>query len=123
MNILHYIFFINSIHNTNSYLIENLNKPICANCKFFIKNKNECSAYGHVDIITGKYTFEHALLVRKDESKCGEYGFFFKKNNFKFITDLYYFGIENWILVSFFSLYGIIITSLLVTSFSFINKY
>jgi hypothetical protein len=121
MNILHYIFFINSIHNADFYFIENLNKPICSNCKFFIKNKNKCSAFGHVDIITGKYTFENAFLVRKDENKCGENAFFFKKNYFKFITDSYYFGLENWILISFFSFYGITIISLLVTSFNFMK--
>jgi hypothetical protein len=119
MNILHYIFFINSIHNADLYFIENLNKPICANCKFFIKNKNECSVFSDVNIISGKYTFEKAFFVRNDENKCGEYALFYKKNHFKFITDPYYFILDNWILVSFFSIYGILFTSLIVSLWSF----
>jgi hypothetical protein len=108
MKSLHYIFILTSIQNVDVYFIENQNKPICANCKFFIKNKNECSVFGQVDIITGKYIYESAIVVRNNENKCGEYAFYYKKNNFKFITDAYYFGKENWILISFFSTYGII---------------
>ena len=58
MNLLYYIFFLTSIHKVELYLIQNQNKPICANCKFFIPNKNECSKFGDVDIITGKYSYE-----------------------------------------------------------------
>lgn len=87
-----------SIHKVDLYFIENQNKPICANCKFFIPNKNECSKFGNVDIITGKYNYEFASSVRNDEDKCGEYGIFFTRNNFKFITTPYYFLLENSIL-------------------------
>jgi hypothetical protein len=93
MKLLYYIFFIINIHKANCYFIQN--KPICANCKFFISNKNECSKFGDIDIITGKYIYETASKVRNDNDKCGEYAIFYKKNNFKFITIPYYFLIEN----------------------------
>jgi hypothetical protein len=95
MNILYYIFFLTTIHKTELYFIQNKNKPICANCKFFISNKNECSKFGDINIITGEHTYETAISVRNDEDKCGIYGIFFKKNYFKFITIPYYFLLEN----------------------------
>jgi hypothetical protein len=95
MKILQYIFFIINIHRVELYFIQNQNKPICANCKFFIANKNECSQFGDVDIITGKYSYEPASSVRNDEDKCGEYAIFFKTNYFKFITIPYYFLLED----------------------------
>ena len=96
MKFLHYIFFAISIHKIEPYFIQNQYNPICANCKFFISNANECSKFGHVDIITGKHTYESANSVRSDEDKCGKYAVFFKKNNFKFITIPYYFIVQNY---------------------------
>jgi hypothetical protein len=90
MKILHYIFLITSISKVELYFIKNQNKPICANCKFFIPNKNECSKFGNVNIITGHFTYEPASTVRNDKDKCGENGICFKKNYFKFITIPYY---------------------------------
>jgi hypothetical protein len=95
MKLLHYIFFITSIHKIEPCFIQNQHKPICANCKFFIPNKNECSKFGNLNIITGKYNYESANSVRKDEDKCGEYAIFFTKNNFKFITIPYSFLLKN----------------------------
>jgi hypothetical protein len=95
MKILQYIFFIINIHRVELYFIQNQHKPICANCKFFIANKNECGKFGDVNIITGKYTYETATSVRNDEDKCGEYAIFFKTNYFKFITIPYYFVLKN----------------------------
>ena len=95
MKVLLYIFFLISIYKVESYLIQNQNKLTCANCKYFIPNKNECSKFGDIDIITGKYTYEPAINVRNDEDKCGEYAIFYKKNNFKFISIPYYFLLEN----------------------------
>jgi hypothetical protein len=95
MKILHYIFFLTNIYKVQLYFIKNQNKPICANCKFFISNKNECMKFGDINIITGKYTYENAITVRNDEDKCGEYAIFFKKNYFKVITIPYYFIVEN----------------------------
>ena len=77
MKFLHYILLIINIYKVELYLIENQYKPICANCKFFIPNKNECRKCGDVDIITGKYSYETATSVRNDEDKCGEYGILF----------------------------------------------
>jgi len=95
MKILQYIFFLINIHRVELYFIQNQNKPICANCKFFIANKNECSKFGYVDIITGKYSYDQASDVRNDNDKCGEYAIFFRKNYFKFITIPYYFVLED----------------------------
>ena len=95
MKVLYFIFSLINIHNVEPYFIQNKNKPICANCKFFISNKNECSQFGDVNIITGKYSYEKATNVRNDEDKCGEYAIFFKTNYFKFITIPYYFIQEN----------------------------
>ena len=91
MKMLHYILFIINICEFESYFIKNQDKPICANCKFFIPNKNECSKFGDIDIITNEYTYEEAIIVRNDETKCGEDALFFEKNNLKFITIPYYF--------------------------------
>ena len=99
MKTLRYIFFVISIHKVELYLIKNQNKPICANCKFFIPNKNECTIFGEINTITGKYSYEEASSVRNDEDKCGEYAIFFKTNYFKFVTIPYYFVVENSLIV------------------------
>ena len=36
------------INMVESNFIQNQNKPICANCKFFIPHKNECSKFGTI---------------------------------------------------------------------------
>ena len=105
MKFLHYILFMINIHKVELYFIQNQNKPICGNCKYFIPNKNECNRFGDLNIITGKYTYEKATSVRNDENKCGEYGIFYKKNNFKFITIPYYFILENAKLIFALSYY------------------
>jgi hypothetical protein len=107
MRVLHYIFFISSIHLSHMYFIQNQNKKICANCKFFIKNNNECSKFGEVNIVTGKHLYEIAENVRNDENKCGEDAIFFTKNYFKFMTFSYYFILEHWVFISLFILYTI----------------
>jgi len=114
MKTLHYIFFIISINKVELYLIQNQHKLKCADCKFFIPNKNECSNFGDINIITGKYTYEPAISVRNDEDKCGEYAIFFKKNNLKFITIPYYFLLQNK---------DIIIFSLSIVIFSYFIAY
>jgi len=87
------IFLI--IHNSQPYFIQNQNKPVCANCKYFIPNKNECSKFGSIDIVTNEYHYEPALTVRKDDNKCGEEAIFFKQNYFKCITVPFYFVVDN----------------------------
>jgi hypothetical protein len=88
--------FITAISNVKLlYLPKIHNKKICADCKFFISNKNECSKFGDVDIITGKYNYEQAIEVRNDDNKCGEDAIFFKKNYFKFISITFDFLLKN----------------------------
>jgi hypothetical protein len=96
MQYLYYVLFLTSIHNVELYFIENNKKPICANCKFFIHNKNECRKFGDINLITGIYTYEPAVNVRNDDDKCGESAFMFEKNYFKFITIPYYFLLEDY---------------------------
>ena len=95
MKLLYYMCFIIKIYKVEPYFIKNQNKPICANCKFFIPNKNECGNFGEINIITNEYTYEDAIIVRKDDNKCGEDAIFFKQNYFKFITIPYYSILEN----------------------------
>jgi hypothetical protein len=83
----------------------NQNKPLCVNCKFFIKHKNECSQFGYVDIITGKKNYENAISVRNNKHKCGDTAVSFVKNHFRWITDPYYFVVEHWVLVFLFTSY------------------
>jgi hypothetical protein len=120
MTILHYILLITSVCNVEPYFIRNQNRPICANCKFFISNKNTCSKFGEVDIITGEYTYEPAVDVRNDEDKCGEYAIFFEKNYFRFITIPYYSIIEDigiFVLSSYICLSSIIFSILWCNTF------
>jgi len=93
-----YIFFV--INAVEPYYIQNQNKLICANCKFFIPTKNECTKFGSIDIVTNELKYESALAVRKDDNKCGEDAVFYKQNYFKFITVPYYFFIENSLMIS-----------------------
>lgn len=51
MKLLQYIIFIIKIENVELYFIKNQNKPICANCKYFISTNNECSKFGEINII------------------------------------------------------------------------
>jgi hypothetical protein len=120
MHILHYIFLFTATHISVSSLDSMLgqqNKPICANCKFFIPNKNKCSKFGEVNLITGKHNYEMAVNVRKDKNKCGEDGVFYEKNNFKFITIPYYFLLDNaqYILLLSYGFLPIILWSFLFT--------
>ena len=95
MKLLHYIIFIIKIHNVEPYFIKNQNKPLCANCKFYIPTNNECSKFGEINIITNEHIYEEAIIVRNDDNKCGEDAIFFKENYFKFITIPYYGIVEN----------------------------
>ena len=77
-------------HLVELYFIKNQNKPICANCKFYIPTNNKCSKFGEINIITNEHNYEEAIIVRNDDNKCGEDAIFFKQNYFKFITIPYY---------------------------------
>ena len=95
MKLLQYILFIIKIESVELYFIKNQNKPICANCKFYIPTNSKCSKFGEINIITNECRYEEAIIVRTDENKCGEDAIFFKQNYFKFITIPYYSIIQN----------------------------
>ena len=103
MKILQYIILILKMNEVELYFIKNQNKLICANCKFFIPTNNGCSNFGEVDIITNEYDYEEAIVVRKDDTKCGEDAIFFKPNYFKFITVPYYYIVEHKDIIIFLS--------------------
>lgn len=111
--------FMTIITNVELYLLQNQNKKICANCKFFIPNKNECTKFGDVDIITDEYDYESAIEMRKDETKCGEDAIFFKKNYFKFITTFLNFVSDNDKII-FLSIYSF---SPIILVFLWYNTY
>ena len=117
MKLLHYIIFIIKIESVELYFIKNKNKPICANCKYFIPINNECSKFGEINIITNKYTYEDAIIVRTDDNKCGEDAIFFKQNYFKFITIPYYSIVENKDTINL--LLSVVVTPILLTFFIF----
>jgi hypothetical protein len=121
MKLLHYIIFIIKIENVELYFIKNQNKPICANCKYFIPTNNECSKFGEINIITNEHTYEEAIIVRTNDDKCGEDAMFFKQNYFKFITIPYYSIldsiIENKDTINL--LLSVVVTPILLTFFIF----
>ena len=117
MKLLYYMCFIIKIKNVEPYFIKNQNKPICANCKYFIPNKNECSKFGEIDIITNEHIYEDAIIVRTDDNKCGEDAAFFKQNYFKFITIPYYSIIENKDTINL--LLSVVVTPIFLTFFIF----
>jgi len=121
MKLLQYIIFIIKIENVELYFIKNQNKPICANCKYFIPTNNECSKFGEINIITNEHIYEDAIIVRTDDDKCGEDAMFFKKNYFKFITIPYYSIvdsiIENKDTINL--LLSVVVTPILLTFFIF----
>lgn len=108
MKILIYSFFISIFPKSYLSLIDIQNKKICADCKFFIVNKNECSKFGDVNIITGDHNYEKAIDVRYDETKCGEDAIFFKKNHFKFLIEPYKYAMNNGIQLFVISSYTIL---------------
>ena len=66
--------------------IKNVNLPICANCKYFIEDKNKisgyakCKKFGTIDIISGILKYEYAEFCRDDKEKCGMYGSEYEEN-------------------------------------------
>lgn len=97
---IYYIFiFIITINKVDLYFIQNQNKKICANCKFFIQDRDECSKFGKIDIITGDYDYKKAIIIREDETKCGTDAIFFKQNYFKFISIFLNFIYNNLLLI------------------------
>jgi hypothetical protein len=85
-----------------------LPKPkICKDCKYFIGDKLHCRKFGDTDLITGKVSYDTARSVRNNETKCGEKASHFEKNNFKFVTEPYYYVKENLIFLTTGTLLGL----------------
>ena len=70
--------------------IRKTNIPSCKNCVYytasnyghdFASSLSKCSNFGSKDILTDKVSFDYADECRKDESRCGEYGKYFEKEN------------------------------------------
>lgn len=64
--------------------IKYIKYPLCKNCRFFLKNKNNmelsrCMYFGEKDLITGNIIYEFTNLVRHDENKCGVKGIYFEE--------------------------------------------
>lgn len=81
-------------------------KKLCANCKHFIANKQECAIFGNTDLVTGKIDYKYASSCRNDEKKCGEKAIYYEENNYKLFTVPYYFCKDWWPLFLFLSLYS-----------------
>jgi hypothetical protein len=96
-----------TINKVDSYYIQNQNKKICANCKFFIQ-KDKCSKFGKIDIITGDYEYENAITTRQDEEKCGDDAVFFEKDYVKYILIPFNFILNNFLIIFFISYFIVI---------------
>jgi len=93
INILKLFILTGSLSSNNSL-------KICKDCKYFIENK-ECKKFSETDLVTGSKTYEYAKNMRNDITKCGMEAKYFEKNNYKIITEPYYYMKENiWLLPS-----------------------
>jgi len=81
-----------AIRHLTSTRIVNIEKPVCAVCRHFIKPEKrkhdgfvfdrdsdykrygKCSLFGTKDLVTGKIDYEYAINCRWDIKKCGEQG-------------------------------------------------
>ncbi len=80
-------------------ILQNQNKKLCVNCRFFISNNNKCSKFGTIDIITGEHEYDKAIDVRQDEYKCGDDAIFFEKNYLRFIYIPFTFLLNNFLII------------------------
>jgi hypothetical protein len=84
--IMKIIYLLLSLVNCEK-IIRNLNIPACKNCIFyqpsqyntFSSNLNKCVKFGDKDITTDEISYDFVEFCRKDETKCGFEGKFFKK--------------------------------------------
>ena len=69
-------------------LIINIKLPSCKNCIYYAPNMqnndftsllNKCNNFGEKNIVTDKINYEYAINCRKNETKCGKKGKYFKK--------------------------------------------
>jgi len=72
---------------------------LCTNCKHFIADKQECTKFENINLVTGEKTYDSARFARKYSELCGEKGLLFEKNELKIFTEPYYFVKGNWLSV------------------------
>jgi hypothetical protein len=74
-----------STHELVEPIIQNMNYPICATCKFYTPDTREsfwnsafsiCKRFGEKNVITGKIVYEGAGICRNTPKKCGQQGRF-----------------------------------------------
>ena len=106
MKLLYLLFALVNGEN----FIRNFNTPSCKNCVYyrpsihneFTSTLNKCTLFGEKDIITDEITYDYADTCRRDEKKCGLFGFGFKKEkNIKLKMVKHTIGrkLPNWLLV------------------------
>lgn len=82
-----FLFIVFLKGNSCSNRIKNYNKPICAECMYYIKNKGisslfdfgKCKKFGVKNIVTGKINYKYAEICRDYEHLCGINGNYYKK--------------------------------------------
>lgn len=90
------IFYISSnIQMKKNNYVENIELPLCINCKHFIEHKtnypyddlpndqlySKCNLFYDINLITGKKINFYTKKCREDNNLCGEKGKFFISDN------------------------------------------
>jgi hypothetical protein len=94
------IYYVNSFINqkykvsilkmkkNDKYLIDQIELPLCINCKYFLEHKTnypfddiqddslygKCSIFGEIDLVTGEKKYLYASTCRSCENLCGKNG-------------------------------------------------
>lgn len=87
-------------------------QKICKDCKYFRPTNSfdyHCKKFGETNLVTGIIYYEYAKDVRNNKEKCGNDAVYFEKNNFRFITDPFYFLYNNRIFIITGSIIGVYI--------------
>ena len=74
--ILIYIYYIKS-----DIINKNL---LCKNCKYFLKNNNECALFSKENLINGNIKYESAYNCRKSDIMCSKKAIYFEKDDNQF---------------------------------------
>lgn len=68
--------------------LRDLEKPSCVECIYYkpgyttVSVFNKCTKFGGKDLHTGDILYDYADSVRRDETKCGKAGKYFKRDPF-----------------------------------------
>jgi hypothetical protein len=80
---MRFLFFF--VHPLNPRVIQNMDKPVCKNCKFFKQDPNfndlgfaKCIQFGTKSLITGKIMYEDIQPARYN--LCGINGTYYEPN-------------------------------------------